>query len=74
VICDEIKKLHENFVMDQRISCSRRCRSYWFEEEYGVYLIDNGYVPLASSPIAAASTTTTEVPEVVGKIEAQSKT
>jgi hypothetical protein len=51
-----------------------RCRSYWFEEEYVVYLIDNGYVPLASSPIAAASTTTTEVPEVVGKIEAQSKT
>ncbi|KAG2550087.1 hypothetical protein PVAP13_9KG241100, partial [Panicum virgatum] len=45
----------------------RRCSSYWFEEEYVVYLEDHGYLLPASSTIAAASTT--EVPELVGKID-----
>jgi len=43
-----------------------RCSRYWFEEEYVVYLEDHGYLLPASSTIAAASTT--EVPELVGKI------
>ncbi|XP_039841835.1 uncharacterized protein LOC120702144 [Panicum virgatum] len=44
-----------------------RCSSYWFEEEYVVYLEDHGYLLPASSTIAAASTT--EVPKLVGKID-----
>jgi len=44
-----------------------RCSRYWFEEEYVVYLEDHGYLLPASSTIAAASTT--EVPELVGKID-----
>ena len=44
-----------------------RCSRYWFEEEYMVYLEDHGYLLPASSTIAAASTT--EVPELVGKID-----
>jgi hypothetical protein len=43
------------------ISLQVRCASYWFEEEYVVFLLDNGYVP--------SSSLTTEVPEVVGKME-----
>jgi hypothetical protein len=42
------------------------CTRYWFEEEYVVFLHDNGYLPSASSTVAAASTI--EVPEVVGRI------
>jgi tetrahydromethanopterin S-methyltransferase subunit G len=45
----------------------RTCSRYWFEEEYVVYLHDNGYLLPASSTIAAASTT--EVPELVEKID-----
>jgi len=44
-------------------SCSR----YWFEEEYVVFLVDNGYLPSVHPTIAVASTT--DVPELVGKIE-----
>jgi len=33
------------------------CTRYWFEEEYVVFLHDNGYLLSASSTIAAASTT-----------------
>ncbi|CAD6245964.1 unnamed protein product [Miscanthus lutarioriparius] len=44
-------------------SCSR----YWFEEEYVVFLVDNGYLPSVHPTIAAAWTT--DVPELVGKIE-----
>ncbi|CAD6338145.1 unnamed protein product [Miscanthus lutarioriparius] len=44
-----------------------KCKSYWFEEEYVVYLHDNGYLLVAGSTIAEALTT--EVPEVVGKID-----
>ena len=43
------------------------CTGYWFEEEYVVFLHDNGYLLLASSTIAVASTT--EVPELVEKID-----
>ncbi|CAD6226899.1 unnamed protein product [Miscanthus lutarioriparius] len=43
------------------------CARYWFEEEYVVFLLDNGYLPSAASTIAPASTT--EVPELVGKID-----
>ena len=42
------------------------CTRYWFEEEYVVFLHDNGYLLSASSTIAAASTT--EVPELVEKL------
>lgn len=42
------------------------CTRYWFEEEYAVFVHDNGYLPSASSTVAAASTN--EVPEVVGRI------
>jgi len=38
-----------------------KCHSYWFEEEYVVYLKDNGYLPSTSMTI--------EVPQVMGKIE-----
>jgi hypothetical protein len=38
-----------------------RCSSYWFEEDYVVYLEDNGYIRQAAR--------TTEVAEDVGKIE-----
>ncbi|KAG2605649.1 hypothetical protein PVAP13_4NG089234 [Panicum virgatum] len=48
-------------------SLNGRCSRYWFEEEYVVYLEDHGYLLPASSTIAAASTT--EVPELVGKID-----
>ena len=41
------------------------CDRFWFEEEYLVFLQDNGYLPSASSTIAAGSTT--KVPELVGK-------
>ncbi|CAD6258477.1 unnamed protein product [Miscanthus lutarioriparius] len=53
--------------------CSRKnyrngtCSRYWFEEEYVVYLQDNGYLLPASSTIVAASTT--DVPELVDKID-----
>jgi hypothetical protein len=43
------------------------CDRFWFEEEYLVFLQDNGYLPSASSTIAAGSTT--KVPELVGKID-----
>ncbi|XP_066396886.1 uncharacterized protein [Miscanthus floridulus] len=43
------------------------CSRYWFEEEYVVYLEDHGYLLPPSSTIAAASTS--EVPELVGKID-----
>ncbi|XP_021317695.1 uncharacterized protein LOC110435914 [Sorghum bicolor] len=43
------------------------CDWFWFEEEYVVYLHDNGHLPSASSTIAAGSTT--EVPELVKKID-----
>jgi len=43
------------------------CARYWFEEEYVVFLLDNGYLPSAASTIAPASTT--EVPDLVGKID-----
>ena len=43
------------------------CTRYWFEEEYVVFLHDNGYLLPASSTIVAASTT--EVPELVEKID-----
>ena len=42
-----------------------RCMRYWFEEEYVVYLHDNGYLSFASS--------TTEVPEVVGRLDSLEK-
>ncbi|CAD6269353.1 unnamed protein product [Miscanthus lutarioriparius] len=48
-----------------------KCKSYWFEEEYVVYLHDNGYLLAAGSTIAEALTT--EVPEVVGKIDSLEK-
>jgi len=47
------------------------CSRYWFEEEYVVYLEDHGYLLPPSSTIAAASTS--EVPELVGKLIAWSK-
>ena len=40
---------------------------YWFKEEYVVYLQDNGYLLPASLTIVAASTT--DVPELVDKID-----
>uniref|UniRef100_A0A804RES3 Uncharacterized protein n=1 Tax=Zea mays TaxID=4577 RepID=A0A804RES3_MAIZE len=43
------------------------CDRFWFEEEYLVFLQDNGYLPSASFTIAAGSTT--KVPELVGKID-----
>ena len=43
------------------------CSRYWFEEEYVVYLQDNGYLLPASSTIVAASTT--DVPKLVDKID-----
>ena len=43
------------------------CTRYWFEEEYVVFLHDNGYLLSASSIIAAASTI--EVPKLVEKID-----
>ncbi|XP_025822253.1 uncharacterized protein LOC112898056 [Panicum hallii] len=43
------------------------CSRYWFEEEYVVFLRDNGYLLSASSTIAAASTT--NVPELVDRID-----
>ncbi|AQK42898.1 hypothetical protein ZEAMMB73_Zm00001d025074 [Zea mays] len=43
------------------------CDRFWFEEEYLVFLQDNGYLPSASSTIAAGSTS--KVPELVGKID-----
>jgi len=43
------------------------CTRYWFEEEYVVFLHDNGYLLSASSTIAVASIT--EVPELVEKID-----
>ncbi|XP_021321254.1 uncharacterized protein LOC110437216 [Sorghum bicolor] len=43
------------------------CDRFWFEKEYVVYLHDNGHLPSASSTIAAGSTT--EVPELVKKID-----
>ena len=48
-----------------------KCKSYWFEEEYVVYLHDNGYLLAAGSTIVEALTT--EVPEVVGKIDSLEK-
>jgi len=48
-----------------------KCKSYWFEEEYVVYLHDNGYLLAARSTIVEALTT--EVPEVVGKIDSLEK-
>ncbi|RCV23520.1 hypothetical protein SETIT_5G012700v2 [Setaria italica] len=53
--------------------CSRKnyrngtCTRYWLEEEYVVFLHDNGYLLSASSTIATASTI--EVPELVEKID-----
>jgi hypothetical protein len=43
------------------------CSRYWFEEEYVVFLRDNGYLLSASSTIAAAPTT--NVPKLVDKID-----
>jgi hypothetical protein len=43
------------------------CSRYWFEEEYVMFLHDNGYLLSASSTIAAASTT--NVPELVDRID-----
>jgi len=51
------------FVIWMQGTCSR----YWFKEEYVVYLEDHGYLLPPSSTIAAASTS--EVPELVGKID-----
>ncbi|CAD6226180.1 unnamed protein product [Miscanthus lutarioriparius] len=48
-----------------------KCKSYWYEEEYVVYLHDNGYLLAARSTIAEALTT--KVPEVVGKIDSLEK-
>ncbi|PUZ60867.1 hypothetical protein GQ55_4G204200 [Panicum hallii var. hallii] len=45
----------------------RTCSRYWFEEEYVVFLRDNGYLLSASSTIAAASTT--KVLELVDRID-----
>jgi len=47
------------------------CTRYWFEEEYVVFLHDNGYLLAAGSTIVEALTT--EVPEVVGKIDSLEK-
>nr|TKV94528.1 hypothetical protein SEVIR_9G301400v2 [Setaria viridis] len=43
------------------------CTRYWLEEEYVVFFHDNGYLLSASSTIAVALTT--EVPELVEKID-----
>ena len=43
------------------------CSRYWFEEEYVVYLQDNGYLLPASSTIVAASII--DVPELMDKID-----
>nr|CAZ96127.1 conserved hypothetical protein [Saccharum hybrid cultivar R570] len=43
------------------------CIRFWFKEEYVVYLHDKGHLPSAFSTVAAASTT--EVHELVGKID-----
>jgi hypothetical protein len=43
------------------------CDRFWFEEEYLVFLQDNGYLPSVSSTIAAGSTT--KVPKLMGKID-----
>ena len=40
---------------------------FWFEEEYVVFLSDNGYLPSSSSTIGAASTT--NIPELVDRID-----
>lgn len=42
------------------------CTRYWFEEEYVVFFHYNGYLPLTSSIVAAASTI--EIPKIVGRI------
>jgi len=42
------------------------CHKYWFEEEYVVYLLDNGYLSSASWTLAADLTI--EVPEVVARL------
>jgi hypothetical protein len=54
VIYDEIKKRHENFVMDQRISCSAR---NWRRKkgerrvEGGRSSISPSYAPFLASPL-----------------------
>ncbi|CAD6265442.1 unnamed protein product [Miscanthus lutarioriparius] len=56
------------------IYCSHsagKCKSYWFEEEYVVYLHDNGDLLAAGSTIAEALTT--KVPKVVRKIDSLEK-
>lgn len=42
------------------------CTRYWFEEEYVVFFHYNGYLPMTSSIVAAASTI--EVPKIVRRI------
>jgi len=43
------------------------CSRFWFEEEYVVFLSDNGYLPSTFSTIGAASTT--NIPELVDRID-----
>uniref|UniRef100_A0A804LET2 Zinc finger GRF-type domain-containing protein n=1 Tax=Zea mays TaxID=4577 RepID=A0A804LET2_MAIZE len=64
---------YSNNVGKRFFKCPRKnrrngtCDRFWFEEEYLVFLQDNGYLPSTSSTIAAGSTT--KVPELVGKID-----
>ncbi|XP_008657723.1 uncharacterized protein [Zea mays] len=64
---------YSNNVGNRFFKCPRKnrrngtCDRFWFEEEYLVFLQDNGYLPSASSTIAAGSTT--KVPELVEKID-----
>ncbi|XP_021321686.1 uncharacterized protein LOC110437540 [Sorghum bicolor] len=53
------------FKCPRKTHVNPRCMRYWFEEEYVVYLHDNGYLSSASS--------TTEVPEVVGRLDSLEK-
>ncbi|XP_066335671.1 uncharacterized protein [Miscanthus floridulus] len=65
--------IYSNNIGKRYFKCPRKtytnatCSRYWFEEEYVVFLRDNGYLPPATSTIAAVSTG--EVPELMGKIE-----
>ncbi|KAG2560994.1 hypothetical protein PVAP13_8KG119103 [Panicum virgatum] len=43
------------------------CSRFWFEEEYVVFLSDNGYLPSTFLTIGASSTT--NIPELVDRID-----
>ncbi|XP_008664156.1 uncharacterized protein [Zea mays] len=72
--CKDVRVFAANTTYSNNVGRRRRtiemsgtCDRFWFEEEYLVFLQDNGYLPSASFTIAAGSTT--KVPELVGKID-----